>query len=161
MTHLMIRILKKCLSRQRDFDMTRQRIRLTQVTELTQLPAEASLVGSRHTVDTFCAFRCARSRIFKRRSTRVVIDEESLTGHSITYFPASRQWTLTHQAHFLSLRSRIFPLRRSIFVINEVYAVVRLNALLPTIRQCAESIGVVVWCGCSCGGVAGLRMLRI
>lgn len=139
--------------------MTRQRIRLTQVTELTQLPAEASLVGSRHSIDAFGTFRCAWPRIFEGRSSRVVIDEESLAGDGVANLPASRQRTLVHEAHFLALRPRILPLRRSVLVIHEVHAVVGLDALLPAIRQCAESVVFILHRGLR--GVAGLRMLRI
>lgn len=156
---LVVRVLEQRLAGQRDLNVARQGVGLTQVTELTQLPAEASLIGARHAVNAFGALRSSRPRILERRSPRVVIHEEAFACRRVADLPAGRQRALAHQAHLLALRARILPLRRSVLVVHEVNAKVGLHPLLPAVGQRAQAIVVVLRWSLRC--VARLRMLRV
>lgn len=94
--YLMVRILEEGLTRDSYFDMWRQRVALTQITELTQFPTERAFICPRHPVNTFSTFLSTRPWIVKCCFSRIVIDEESFPGRRVSHFPAWRQWSFIH-----------------------------------------------------------------
>ena len=142
-------VLEQRRPRDAQLDVVGQRVALTKISELRQLPAEASLVLNRNAVSALAARDQDRAgpRILEGGGPRVVVDEVSNLVISPSHLPAVRQRLFLD----LTLSSGIVPLGRSVLVVDEVDPSVRLHPLLPTIRQGSEGVGF--WFrGGSCGG---------
>lgn len=125
-------VLEQRRPRDAQLDVVGQRVALAEISELRQLPAEASLVLDRNAVSPLAARNQDRAgpRILEGGGSRVVVDEVSNLVFSPSHLPAVRQRLFLD----LALSSGIVPLGRPVLVVNEVDPSIGLHPLLPTVR---------------------------